>query len=137
MSRFMRTPPILFPALLVILFSSVYLSAQKCVDPQTQTIKDKGNKVTSRENDVTRSFDWGKGKTKVRGRLPNPYKLNARRNVLIDAIVNVLRDQKIVVDDVSSRMKDGIIVTQPFVFAKGSVITQNELNHYAILDPND
>ena len=110
---------------------------QKGVDPQTQKIKDEGNKVTSRGNDVTRSFDWGKGKTKVRDRLPNPYKLNARRDVLVESIIDALREKKIVVDDASSRLKDGIIITQPFVFAKGSVITQNELNHYAVLESSD
>ena len=41
---------------------------------------------------------------------------------------------KIVVDEASSRPKDGIIVTQPFVFAKGSVITESELGRYAILE---
>ena len=38
-----------------------------------------------------------------------------------------------VVDEASSRLKDGIIITQPFVFSKGPVITQNELNRYGIL----
>ncbi len=112
--------------------------AQKGVDPQTQTIKDEGNKVTSRPNDAGgRAFDWGKDKTKTRGRLPNPTKLTARRDALIASIIDVLRDQKIVVDDVSSRKKDGIIVTQPYVFAKGSVIAQNELTRYGILESND
>lgn len=124
----------------ILIFTFVFLGfvstsfAQKGVDAQTKTIKDEGNKVTTRGNDVTHSFDWGKGKTKVRERLPNPYKLNSRRDVLIDTIVVALREKKIVVDEASSRPKDGIIVTQPFVFAKGSVITQNELNRYAILE---
>lgn len=117
------------------LFSATY--AQKGVDSQTQTIKDSGNKVTTRTNDVTRSFDWGKGKTRVRGQLPNPYKLNSRRDVLIATIVDTLREQKIVVDEMSSRPKDGIIITQPFVFAKGSVITQSELSRYAILESSE
>ena len=80
---------------------------QKGVDVQTKTIKDEGNKVTSRGNDVTaRSFDWGKGKTKVRDRLPNPYKLNSRRDVLVESIVDTLREKKIVVDEASSRLRD-------------------------------
>lgn len=111
--------------------------AQKGVDPQTKTIKDEGNKVTSRPTDASRSFDWGRGKTKVRDRLPNPTKLTARRDALVAAIVDVLREQKIIVDDASSRMKDGLIITQPFVFAKGSVITQNELTRYALPESND
>ena len=120
----------------VILFSAVVFG-QKGVDTQTQTIKENGDKVTSRTNDVSRSFDWGKGKTKTRERLANPYKLNARRDMLIETIIDTLREQKIIVDEASSRLKDGIIVTQPFIFAKGSVITQSELNRYAILDSSD
>lgn len=108
--------------------------AQKGVDPQTKTIKEEGNRVTTRTNDVYRSFDWGKGKTQVRERLANPYKLNSRRDVLIGSVVDALREMKIVVDEASSRPKEGIIIAQPFVFAKGSVITQNELNRYGILE---
>ncbi|MFT3745347.1 MAG: hypothetical protein QM785_13770 [Pyrinomonadaceae bacterium] len=108
--------------------------AQKGVDTQTKTIKDEGNKITSRTNDVTRSFDWGKGKTKVREPLANPYKFTSRRDVLIGMVVDALHEKKLVVDEASSRPKDGIIITQPFVFAKGAVITQNELNRYGILE---
>ena len=110
------------------------ISAQKGVDTQTEKIKAEANKVTTRENDVKREFDWGKGKTKVRTLLANPYKLTARRDTLLTTIVDALREKKIVVDDVSSRMQDGIVVTQPFVFAKGAVTSQNELNRYALLD---
>jgi hypothetical protein len=113
------------------------VSAQKGVDTQTEKIKAEANKVTTRENDVKREFDWGKGKTKVRTLLPNPYKLTVRRDVLLNSIVDALREKKIVVDDASSRMRDGIVVTQPYVFAKGAVTSQNELNHYALLDGPD
>ncbi len=108
--------------------------AQKGVDAQTKTIKEESNKVTSRGSDATRSFDWGKGKTKVRERLPNPYKLNSRRDVLVETIVDALREKKIAVDEASSRLNEGFIVTQPYIFAKGSVITQNELNRYGVLE---
>ena len=107
---------------------------QKGVDTQTQKIKDDGNKVTSRTTDASRSFDWGKGKTKVRDRLPNPYKLNSRRDVLIDTITQALAEKKIILDEASSRKPDGILITQPFVFAKGAVITQNELGRYGVLE---
>lgn len=121
--------------IIFLLLSSTILSfAQKGVDSQTKTIKEEGNKVTTRGNDATRSFDWGKGKTKVRDQLPNPYKFTSRRDVLIGMVVDALREKKLVVDEASSRPKDGIIITQPFVFSKGSVITQNELNRYGILE---
>ena len=124
----------ILPALFVtLLLPAAFNAQQKGIDTQTKKIKDDTNKTTSRESDATRSFDWGKGKTQVRDRLPNPYKLNSRRDVLIETISTVLKEQKILIDEASSRPGDGIIVTQPFVFAKGPVITQNELKRYAVL----
>jgi hypothetical protein len=110
-------------------------SSQKGVDNQTQTIKAESNKTTTRQTGEApaRSFDWGKGKTQVRERLPNPYRLTARRDVLVETILQALKERKIVVDEASSRLSDGIIITQPYVFSKGPVITQNELNRYAVL----
>ncbi len=131
---FMR---ILSLASLVILFFCTAVVAQKGIDTQTKTIKDETNKGTSRSTDVSRSFDWGKGKTEVRDRLPNPYKLNSRRDVLVETISGVLRDQKMQIDEASSRLNDGIIVTQPIIFAKGAVITQNQLKRYGIVDYAD
>ena len=112
-------------------------AAQKGIDTQTQVIKNDTNKATSRQTDATRSFDWGKGKTKVRDMLANPYKLNSRRDVLVDSILDVLKEKKILVDEAASRPKDGLIVTQPFVFAKGAVISQSELSRYAVLQYGD
>lgn len=117
-----------------LIVSAVFtVTAQKGVDSQTKTIKEDGNKVTSRTNDASRTFDWGKGKTRVRDRLPNPYKLNSRRDILVKSVIDALEEKKIIVDEASSRLKDGFIITQPFVFAKGAVITQNELGRYSLL----
>ncbi len=117
---------------LFVLFLASTVSAQKGVDPQTQKIRDEANK-TNKGNDVSRSFDWGRDKTKTRQILSNPYKMNSRRDVLVNTIVEVLKERKIIVDESASRLSDGIVVTQPFVFAKGAVITRNELSRYAIL----
>jgi hypothetical protein len=118
----------------VILCLASFGHAQKGIDTQTQKIKEDSNKTTTRQGgDPARSFDWGKGKTHVRDRLPNPYKLNSRRDVLVETIMQVLKERKMIVDEASSRLSDGIIITQPYVFSKGPVITQNELNRYAVL----
>lgn len=118
-----------------VLFLASTVSAQKGVDPQTQRIREEANK-TNKGNDVSRSFDWGQGKTKTREMLSNPYRMNARRDVLVNSIIEVLKERKIIVDESASRLSDGVIVTQPFVFAKGAVITRNELARYAVL-PGD
>lgn len=119
---------------ILMVLVSAGVSAQKGIDTQTQKIKGDTNKTTSRETDVTRSFDWGKGKTQTRERLANPYQLNARRDVLVETIQQVLREKKIVIDEPSSRLNDGIIITQPFVFGKGPTIATAELKRYGILE---
>jgi hypothetical protein len=124
----------LFFGVVVMILAAEGLFAQKGIDTQTQKIKDTANKTTSRETDATRSFDWGKGKTNVRERLANPYRLASRRDVLIETIKQVIKDQKMLVDEASSRFTDGIVVTQPYVFTKGAVIAQSELSRYAVLD---
>ncbi|CAN5346084.1 hypothetical protein BH20ACI2_BH20ACI2_12210 [soil metagenome] len=128
---------ILISSIVVCFCLSAAVLAQKGVDNQTKTIKEEGNKVTSRTTDVSREFSWGKDKTKVRDRLANPYKLNSRRDVLVATIIDTLREKRLVVDEASSRFQDGIVITQPFVFARGSVVTQNELNRYAVLQAGD
>lgn len=122
-----------------MLFSSV-VSAQKGIDTQTTRIKQEGTRTvqqTGTNPANAASISWGKDKTKTREPLANPYKMNSRRDVLITNVVEILKDNKLIVDESASRMKDGIIVTQPFVFAKGAVITRNELNRYSILPSSD
>lgn len=132
----------LFLALLLVLFGSLAAAAQsdqKGVDTQTQKIKADSTKTTqhSRETDATRSFNWGKGKTKVRDPLPNPYTVVARRDALVDVISQVLQEQHILVDEAASRVKEGFIITQPFVFAKGPVTTKGELTRYGQVEYAD
>lgn len=132
-----------FIPILIVLLSSVLTFGQKGVDEQNKNIQENTNKTTqSTGNNKTnnaggRSIDWGLGKTKVRNRLDNPYRMNARRDVLVENVMDVLQERKIIIDDSASRSKDGIIVTQPFIFAKGAVITKNELNRYAVLPNSD
>ncbi len=121
----------------IAMLFGVPVIAQKGIDTQTQKIKDTANKTTSRETDATRSFDWGKGKTQVRERLANPYRMASRRDVLVETIKQVIKDQKMLVDEASSRFADGIVVTQPFVFTKGAVLAQSELSRYAVLDGSE
>jgi len=123
---------------LLVFTSAVF--AQKGVDTQTKKIREEGGKTTNTQRTDEaggRSIDFGKGKTKTREQLSNPYRMNSRRDVLIENVLNVLAEKKLIVNDAASRKADGIIVTEPFVFAKGAVITRNELNRYAILPNSD
>ncbi|MDM7924216.1 MAG: hypothetical protein QUS14_18165 [Pyrinomonadaceae bacterium] len=123
--------------LISLVLLSAAAAAQKGIDTQTQKIKEETNKTTARGSDATRSFDWGKGKTQVRERLPNPYQMNSRRDQLIATIREALREKKMVVDEQSSRPSDGIIITQPFVFGKCPVIASAELKRYGVIQYAD
>ena len=137
MAKIIDSTKFIVAAGVLCIAASVGAFAQKGIDTQTQTIKSQTNKTTSRQTDASRSFDWGKGKTNVRDLLANPYKLNSRRDILVNSILDVLKDKKIIVDEAASRPNDGLIVTQPFVFAKGAVISQSELSRYAVLPEGD
>lgn len=129
----MRKLQFVFFAVIIL---SPFAFGQKGIDSQTQKIQSDSNKTVSRPNDVNRTWTWG-DKTKIRPRLDNPLKLNSRRDVLIENIIEILKEKKIIVDEASSRLSDGIIITQPYIFARGAVITRNEIARYAILPNSD
>ena len=63
--------------------------------------------------------------------LANPYRLAGRRDVIVKAVQDVMRDRKLIVDEAASKLSEGIIVSQPYRFIKGAVVTQSELGRYA------
>lgn len=126
----------LIPSLLVLCVAGTALSQGKGVDKQSERVRDSSSRtagVNGSKNDTGagRGFDFGKGKTRPVTRLDNPYRLAGRRDVIIKAVQDVMRDRKLVVDEATSRLSDGIIVSQPYRFIKGAVVTQSELGRYA------
>ncbi|PYS58125.1 MAG: hypothetical protein DMF76_20215 [Acidobacteria bacterium] len=45
-----------------------------------------------------------------------------------------MRDRKLIVDDAASKPSEGIIISQPYTFIKGAVVTQSELSRFARLE---
>jgi hypothetical protein len=119
---------------LLVVFSVSSFAQEKGIDTQTKTIKDA--RTTDKGNDVSRSFSWD-GKTRVRSRLANPYAINSRRDVLINMVLQIFKENKMILDESASRLKDGLLVTEPIVFSKGAIITQTELNRYAEVPQTD
>ena len=129
-----------FFALMILLTGSIVAFGQggKGVDTQGQRITDNSSNKAPANNgakqDVGTSgsgINWGRDKTKERQMLPNPYRLTARRDVIMKAVADVMRDRKLILDEASSRPSDGILVAQPYTFIKGAVVTGPQLNHYA------
>ena len=123
-------------ALLVCCFPALGQAA-KGVDKQNERVRDTGTSRTAGNNGAKtdtgsgRGFDFGSGRTAEVIPLPNPYRITSRRDVLITAIQDLMRDRKLVVDEAASKLEDGIIVSQPFTFIKGAVVSQAELSRYA------
>jgi hypothetical protein len=125
--------------LLILMVCSVpaFAQAAKGVDKQNERVRDSGSDRTPANNgnktDVGagRGMDFGRGRTPETPPLPNPYRLSGRRDVIITAVQELMRDRKLVVDEAASRLSDGIIVSQPFTFTKGSVVAEADLGRYS------
>lgn len=129
-------------ALLVIAISAASASGQgKGVDSQSQRVTDNGSNRAPANNGAKQDvgttgsgISFGGGKTAPTTVLPNPYRLTARRDVIIKAVADVMRDRKLIIDDATSKPDEGIMVSQPYTFIKGAVVSQSELYRYASIE---
>ena len=140
----MKVLAVLFALSTIFLISPAVIAQEKGVDTQSQKVRDSGSSrnagVNGGKTDVgttNSGINFGKGKTPPTLVLPNPYRMTARREELLTAVTEVMRDRKLIVDDAASRPSDGIIVSQPFTFIKGAVVAQSELNRYADVVTSD
>lgn len=120
----------------LLLLGGMTVFGQKGIDTQTQTIRDSGT-GGNKGSKATRSIDFGKDKTKVRDHLSNPYRFTSRRDALLLNITEVLKEKRIIFDEAASRPQDGVIITQPYTFAKGAVLSTQELNKYGIVPSSE
>jgi len=123
--------------ILVVCSLPAFAQAAKGVDKQNERVRDSGSDRTPANNgnktDVGagRGFDFGKDRTPETVPLANPYRLNGRRDVIITAVQDLMRDRKLVMDEAASRLSEGVIVSQPYTFTKGAVVSAAELSRYA------
>jgi hypothetical protein len=125
--------------LLVVIACSApaFAQAAKGVDKQNERVRDSGSDRTPANNgnktDVGagRGIDFGSGRSREAPPLPNPYRLSGRRDVIINAVQELMRDRKLVMDEAASKLSEGIIVSQPFTFTKGAVNSAGDLSRYA------
>ena len=112
---------------------------EKGVDTQNKSIRDTstdhqpGNNGTNQSSGSGRGIDFGKGKTPATVVLPNPYRLTGRKDVIVKAVEDLMRDRKMVPDSAASRPQEGVIISQPYTFIRGSVVAQSEISRYADL----
>ncbi|MFL6209057.1 MAG: hypothetical protein ACJ74W_09415 [Pyrinomonadaceae bacterium] len=109
----------------------------KGVDNQTGRIRDTGsdrqpaNNGRNQSTGSGRGIDFGGGRTPVPPPLPNPYHFTARRDRVLSAVQELMRERKLILDTSVSKLDEGILISQPYRFVKGTVIAVTELNRYA------
>jgi hypothetical protein len=130
--------------LFVIAAASVSAYAQgKGVDNQNQRVRDSsvgrapGTNGGNQDVGAGRGMDFGKGRTPTVPPIPNPYRLSVRRDAILKAVEDVMRDRKLILDEAASKPTEGILVSQPYTFIKGAVVSQAELNRYADVPPTE
>lgn len=112
------------------------LAQEKGVDKQNQGIRDDGasrapvNNGAKQDIGAGRGIDFGKGRTQAPPPIPNPYRFSVRRDVIIKAAEELMRDRKFVLDVAASRPDEGILISQPYVFTKGAVVATSELSRF-------
>lgn len=129
-------------------FSALILSAvgayaqAKGVDQQGVRIRDSGSESTPVNNGAKqdtgsgRGINFGKDRSPDIPIVPNPYRFTARRDALIQAVKDLIRDRGLILDEAASRADEGIFITQPYTFTKGAVVSRAELNRYTDLPPS-
>ena len=129
--------------LLLLLAFGVAAAQEKGIDQQNSRIRDTGNNKqpavngTKTDTGVGRGMDWGKGKTQVPPPIENPYRFKVANDVLTKAVEELMRDRKLILDDASSHPEKGLLISQPYTFTKGTVITASELTRLALVPTSD
>ena len=108
----------------------------KGVDQQNRRISEAGTARSPANNGRNQTvgagqgIDFGGGRTANSTSIPNPYRFAVRRDTVIQAIEELMRERKLTLDIAASKVNEGLFVSQPYVFSKGVVVTQSDLNRY-------
>ena len=121
----------------LLLAFTVTQAQEKGVDQQNDRIRDGGNNrqpaVNGGKTDtgVGRGIDFGPGRTKAPPPIPNPYRFQVPNDVLTKSVQELMLERKLILDDTVSNPDKGLLVSQPYTFTKGSVVSASELHRLA------
>jgi len=107
--------------LLIIMCGAASAWSQgKGIDKTSERVRDAGTAAAMVRIPTPhrRGMDFGKGRL-TNAATSHPYRISARRDAILSAIADVMRDRKLIIDDAASKPSDGIIVSQPYTFIKG------------------
>jgi hypothetical protein len=129
--------------LLLLCMSAGVQAQEKGVDQQGGRVRDNSTNrqpaINGGKVDVGtgRGIDFGKGRTPTLPPVPNPYRLSVQNDVLVRAVQELMRERKLILDETSSKPEEGILISQPYTFTKGAVVSVSELNRMAEVPQGD
>jgi hypothetical protein len=133
----------IFGILLLALACTVCAAQEKGVDQQNDRIRDNGNNRQPAVNGgkvdtgVGRGMDFGKGRTQTPPPIPNPYRFQVPNDVLTKAVAELMSERKLILDETVSKPDNGLLVSQPYTFTRGTVVSSSELNRLADIPRTD
>ncbi len=137
----MRKAFLLFTLFFLFAFSTA--AQEKGVDHQNERVRDnsvnRAPAVNGGKVDVGtgRGVDFGKGRTPTPAPLENPYRFSSPNDVVQKAVVELMRERKLILDDAASRPAEGVLLTQPYTFIRGAVVAPGALSQVAEVPASD
>lgn len=131
---------------LVFLAAALAVSAQaqeKGVDQNNERVRDSGNNRQPAVNGgkldtgAGRGIDFGAGRTRALPPVANPYRFSVPNDVLTRSVVELMAERRLILDEPSSKPEQGLFISQPYTFTRGSVVTASELNRLAEVPATD
>ena len=99
----MKYPVQLFAIIFIVVASTVAFGQGKGVDSQNQRISDNSSNKAPANNGAKTNvgttgsgINFGRDKTREKPLLPNPYRFSARRDAILKAVAEVMRDRKLI-----------------------------------------
>lgn len=135
--KFMKYKLLAAVCVCVVCFSTADAQQSKGTDSQKDRVRDAGSDREAGNNgnktDVGtgRGFDFGRGKTRSVPALANPYRIRARRDVILQNVGDLITERKMILDEAGTRPDLNIVVTQPYTFSKGASLTETDLSRYS------
>ncbi|HVF48762.1 MAG TPA: hypothetical protein VNA19_01670 [Pyrinomonadaceae bacterium] len=127
-----------FALFILLIATSVAVQAQeKGVDQQNDRIRDNSTNRAPAVNGgkldtgAGRGMDFGRGRTIAPAPIPNPYRLSARRDAIIQTVRELMSERKLILDESASKPSEGVLISQPYTFIRGAVVAASELSRYA------
>ena len=115
----------------------------KGVDHQNERIRDNGNNRAPATNGTKvdvgtgRGIDFGKGRTPTPPPLPNPYRFSSPNDVIQKAVLEMMAERRLILDDATSRPGEGVLISQPYTFTRGAVVAPGALSQVAEVPNSD